>query len=1687
MAQLFEQQARQTPDAVAAEWAGGTITYARLHARTDRLARRLTRHGVQPGDRVAVLMHHSPELVVTLLAVAKCGAAYVPLDHRYPASRMRSILGGAGCVLLAVDNASRDHEVVSGQRTLLVVPDGTGGEDIPEGTADGATFVNPRPDPRAVLYIMHTSGSTGEPKGVMVTHRNVLALALDRIWRRGAHTRVLLHSPYAFDASTYELWVPLLSGGRVVIADEEVNSLLLRRLAGAGRITALWLTAGLFAALAEGDPGCLAGAREVWTGGDVVSPQAVARVAAACPGIVVFNGYGPTETTTFATRYQIHPGPSIEDDVPIGAAMDHTRLYVLDADGRPVPPGTVGQLHVGGEHVARGYVGRPDLTRERFLPDPFGPPGSRMYATGDLVRWDGEGRLRYLGRVDDQVKIRGFRIEPGEIESLLSRHPQVSRAAVVAQRLDAGGGRITAYVVPADPGAPPEPEALRGQLAGSLPEYMVPAEVVLVPAIPLTANGKVDRRRLSDPGRTGAAGGTAGAGVAGGTRGAGQQHDPSPGVPTLVEQWVRRRPDACAVHDPVAGDSVTYAQLWRRSGELAGALAAMGVGRGHTVAVDLDRSVDLVVAFLGIARAGAAYLPSDTYAPPERVAGILAESGAVAAVVRDDTAGGRVPSSVRTLTAWAGGTGYPGDIRAPECDAAGEDPLYVTYTSGSTGRPKGVVVPHRAVVRLVTGARYCPVDAGDRVANTCNPAFDVTTCEIWSTLTAGGTVVPFPSVTDVSLGEWIALVRDQRITTMFLTTSLFHTVAWEEPDAFSTLRNLVVGGEQLDLSATRRVLAAGPPGRLVNGYGPTEATAFATYFECTRDSLAGLDRVPIGFALQQTSLHVLADDLSPVPAGTPGELCIGGPGVALGYLHRPELTAERFVTEPGTGELVYRTGDVVRELPGGALEMLGRRDRQVKLRGFRIELDEIEQAVVATGLADAAFVAKVGDGTAAQLFAAVLPDARSAVPAAELPATLPARLGERLPGYMVPSHWLVLDQLPIGPTGKADRGRIETLLTEEFGGRGGPADGSRGLETATERQLAQLWSELLEVPVTSGDASFWELGGHSLRGITLVARIRERLGVELRLRDLFDRPCLSDLAAFLDGTDTLDRTDTSGPSGTATAPVEVAATDFQQRIWVALKLEPEPALYNVPFAWRVAGELDAARLAVALARVVARHEALRTTFADRRGELRQVVGAPWRPVVHRQSCAGTGELTACLRAEADRPFDLATGPLLRAGLIDTPDGQILTLTVHHIVFDLSSLAILLDELSRYYADDTVADTAAEPAPKQYRDVVVAAGSADPAALDRWVKRLHGAPGRLPLDRPQWSEPPGLVPLDLPDDLLTLMRPVQARFGMSWFMVAAAALAGALHRWTGSDDLTFGFPTDIRSANGLDGVLGPCLNMVVVRSRSAAGTRLSELLAATRDDVLQAIEDQDVPFGSVVDALNPPRSAGSTPYLDVVLAPQVHPATPPEAGGCHLTSQTTTGTVGAVGKFAVTVGLTVAGDRLTGSLLYRGDRLSAAAAADLARAYVEVLGAAVRDPDGVLETPGPAGRYRDGAVDTGTAAPTVHSGQTPRGELERRVGAIWSALLGVEAIGADDNFFDAGGNSLKLVTLHAELCREFGVEVPIQRLFENCTVRTMARFLGESGGQPSRPVGHSLDAADRATARRNRLQHQAGRR
>ncbi|MGW2277178.1 amino acid adenylation domain-containing protein [Streptomyces sp. NPDC001770] len=498
--------AARQPDKVAVTGAGEELTYGELLRLSDGLAGALTGLGAGRERGVGILVGRSTAQVTASLATLRAGAAYVPLDPRWPAERLARVAEVAGLGVLVVDRTTRTHPWVRGlpPGTAMVTVDPAGrtvrgGPDAP-GTLPSDALLS-RGGGARLAYVMFTSGSTGLPKAVGVTHADITALAADGTWRDGATDAVLMHSAYAFDASTFEIWVPLLTGGRVVLApDGALQPAVIRDLVARHGVTAAFLTTALFNVVAETDPGALGLLRLVAAGGEAAAPGVFQRLAAAHPGTTVLNIYGPTETTTFATRHHVRPGDAPDGAPPIGRPLDGMRAHVLDPALRPVPLGAEGELYLSGPGVARGYLGRPGLTATRFVADPFAGDGARMYRTGDLVRRDQYGAVHHLARADQQIKLRGHRIEPGEIEAVLRADPSV-RAACVLVREDLPGDRtLTAYVVPA-PGRTPDPGLLAAHVGRRLPAFMVPAAIQALDALPLTPNGKLDRQALPAPAR----------------------------------------------------------------------------------------------------------------------------------------------------------------------------------------------------------------------------------------------------------------------------------------------------------------------------------------------------------------------------------------------------------------------------------------------------------------------------------------------------------------------------------------------------------------------------------------------------------------------------------------------------------------------------------------------------------------------------------------------------------------------------------------------------------------------------------------------------------------------------------------------------------------------------------------------------------------------------------------------------------------------------------------------------------------------------------------------------------------------------------------------------------------------------------------------------------------------------------
>lgn len=493
----FDAQVARVPNATAVSSENADLSYRELDLRSAQLARGLRTLGAGPQAPVAVLVSRSAELVAVTLAILRTGGHYVPLHEDHPLDRVRQVVRDSGAQILVTDQDLDDGtdpvcETVTDMAGIDTAAERNGGppECVPA----------PLTGPDDTACLMYTSGSTGAPKGVVITHGGILGLADESCWEGGAHERVLMVAPYAFSVSSYELWVPLLRGGCAVTAPPgPVGVSTLRRLIVREGITGIHLTAGLFRVLAEECPEALQGVREVLTGGDVVSARAVRRVLAASPETVVRATYGATELTLFALTARMTSVDDVEDVVPAGHGMDSTHVYVLDDGLRPVATGAVGELYVSSDRLARGYHGRPDLTAQRFVADPFRGTGRRMYRTGDLVRRRADGVIEFLGRADLQVKIRGYRVEPAEVEAVLAGFTGVALAVVTPHQDASGSASLAGHVVSERGGPPVDVGRLREHARHLLPDYMVPSSFAVLDSLPLTRNGKVDRSALSKP------------------------------------------------------------------------------------------------------------------------------------------------------------------------------------------------------------------------------------------------------------------------------------------------------------------------------------------------------------------------------------------------------------------------------------------------------------------------------------------------------------------------------------------------------------------------------------------------------------------------------------------------------------------------------------------------------------------------------------------------------------------------------------------------------------------------------------------------------------------------------------------------------------------------------------------------------------------------------------------------------------------------------------------------------------------------------------------------------------------------------------------------------------------------------------------------------------------------------------
>ncbi|HSE17131.1 MAG TPA: amino acid adenylation domain-containing protein, partial [Pyrinomonadaceae bacterium] len=931
----------------------------------------------------------------------------------------------------------------------------------------------------------------------------------------------------------------------------------------------------------------------------------------------------------------------------------------------------------------------------------------------------------------------------------------------------------------------------------------------------------------------------------------GRQYHSSYSIHELIEAQAGSRPEATAVE--CDGKYLSYGELNGQANQLAHYLRRLGVGPEQRVGVCMQRSTEMVVALLGILKAGAAYVPLDAAYPQLRLKHMVADSGARILLV--DEAGGEklsgTEANVVILTKhWRL---ISGESRENiESGVCGDNLAYVTYTSGSTGTPKGVAVRHASVVTLIHWAmEFFTGDELRVVLASTSISFDISVIELFLTLSVGGKIIIVEDalhLRTLQSAEEITFINTvpSAVAELVRTSSI--------PAGVQTV---CLAGEALQGRIAQQVYAQQNISRVVNCYGPSEDTVYSTSFSIVR----GAEGEPaIGRPIANTQVYILDQWLQPVAVGVAGEIFIAGAGLARGYLNKADTTAERFIPDPFSkdgGGRIYGSGDVGRYLADGNIQFIGRKDQQVKLRGFRIELGEIEAALTAHPLVSEAVV-ELRDSAKGDKYLVGYVAGAEQLTASEIRE----HLKKRLPEYMAPSRYVVLDHLPLSANGKLDR-RALREMAEVLAGTQVEAQRAKRLG-AVEEIVAGICSQVLGLDELDAEANFFELGGHSLLAAQVVSRVREAFNIDMGVRSVFENSTARGMAGVVERMLAAGRTNLDLPIRAVNKGERREMSWAQQRLWFLNQLEPGNSAYNIAAAIRLKGALDVAALERSLKEIHSRHEVLRTRYIEDHGlpvqELQKAETIELWTIRVEDLPAEEREryVRRVVDEEANKGFDLSKGELMRAGLIEiAEDEHILTLVMHHIISDGWSMGVLVRELSALYNAYCAGEQSPlEPLPIQYSDYVLwqrewLSGAVLDEQLSYWKERLHAMPEllELPTDRLRpavQSFKGGRLTEDLGYELSHALKQVARAEGVTMFMLLIAAFKVLLYRYTGQEDISIGVPVANRSRKELEALIGLFVNTLVLRTDLSGDPDFQELLSREKEVALGAYAHQDLP-------------------------------------------------------------------------------------------------------------------------------------------------------------------------------------------------------------------------------------------------
>ncbi|HEX7331316.1 MAG TPA: amino acid adenylation domain-containing protein, partial [Pyrinomonadaceae bacterium] len=1035
----------------------------------------------------------------------------------------------------------------------------------------------------------------------------------------------------------------------------------------------------------------------------------------------------------------------------------------------------------------------------------------------------------------------------------------------------------------------------------------------------------------------------------------------------LCAQQLSHAPDAIALQSDDL--QISCLCLHQRANQLAHLFRVKGVAPGQVIGLCLPRSPALVISILATIKVGATYLPLDPSYPPQRLSFMLADSDAALLLTNSELVAAAthraLSHSVQIVVDLSRDqhsidSQPAADLVLPEPLAAGAgQSAYINYTSGSTGKPKGILIPHQAVSRLVCNTNLVQLSSRDHIAQVSNASFDALTFELWGALLNGARlnlVLPQTVLSPVDYGKQIVA---QQLNVMFLTTALFNQMAREAPWALDSVTDLLVGGQAVEPKWAKALLDRGYEGRLLNGYGPTEGTTFSctTRIEGITDDTT---TVPIGRALSNTELYVLDQEQRLVPVDVTGELYIGGDGLALGYINNIEMTAEKFVPHPYSrrpGARLYRSGDRARYRGNGLIECLGRVDAQVKIRGYRIEPEEVasvlrqdkrvSEAVVVIGadyIGEKQLVAYVVEREGAQINYHDLKN----------------HLRESLPEYMMPAVMIKLDRIPLNPNGKIDFSALPKT--------GGDAGESMAVSltplTPIQQALSEIWTDVLKLESCRITDSFFDLGGHSLLATQVLSRLNLVFQVSLPLRVLFETPTIAALAQIIEESRREGSFALLPPLEPVSRAQDLPLSFTQQRFWFMDRLVRNSARHNVPAGVGFAGKLNLAALEQVFSEIVRRHEVLRTTIGQAEEDAIQIVH-PHRPLSlpivdlqgldeHKRGAVAR----KLLDEQAQRPFDLIRGPVLRLAVIKSgPNKHELLMNSHHIITDAWSTGLFVRELVTLY--QSALEGRPSPLcelPVQYADFAVWQRRLPVEFINEqltyWEKKLSGVPSilealtdcsRLQKKRTNYGNHAFFLPPGLHETLTTLSR----REGVTLFMTLLAAYQTLLYRYSGLEQICVGSPILNRHQADTQNLIGCFINLLALNTDVSGNPSFRELLGRVREVTLGAYDHQDLPFEMVVGKLQMGGNHGVSPLAQVAFSLQN--ASSEQLKLPHLTVSPLAINAGAV-EFDLCLLMHSGAEGAGGMFVYNADLFEKSEIERLASHLSQILEQVVSNPD-----------------------------------------------------------------------------------------------------------------------------------------